>query len=494
MRSRATRPLAAAAAVCAAAALALAACSTPSATTPTSAPTTSTTAPSRPLPVVLTAATPKGWIPVDLGDAQLSVPSTFDVAYPGQDICEVVPTGTAGLLLVNPGRVSAVCPPPAPGTRTLVRIIPVRRVPAAFAHKTPPSARNGVRVLMGSSAATGITEYAPSLHVEVVAEGPMARRVAQTLTRSPRAVVLAPGPAPAVPSGWHLVRWGGVEISVPPSWPVRHTDWALPGIAGVCGGVGGVVLSAGVTLSNDTRNPAVINCPLALFRPAPGRKPATGLVIDSGKTGGIEHFPWEPASRCLHINGLSACPARTPDYSVVVLEVTVPGRKLPTIVSVGFAGNGMVARRILYSLRAETRSSLASAHTLCAVASQVDRLVVRRTDAFPQNHVRFSFPRQVTVSDAARARSAARALCALPRMPSGTFHCPADLGIDYHLAFSTEHRSFRAVTVSATGCEEVSGFAGTRWVARTPRFWRELGQAMGLPNADQHTFAGSMPG
>jgi hypothetical protein len=35
-----------------------------------------------------------------------------------------------------------------------------------------------------------------------------------------------------------------------------------------------------------------------------------------------------------------------------VLKVTVPGRTMPVVVSIGLAGNGMVARTILYSLRA----------------------------------------------------------------------------------------------------------------------------------------------
>jgi hypothetical protein len=33
-----------------------------------------------------------------------------------------------------------------------------------------------------------------------------------------------------------------------------------------------------------------------------------------------------------------------------MLKVTVPGRVKPVIVSIGLAGNGMVARTILYSL------------------------------------------------------------------------------------------------------------------------------------------------
>jgi hypothetical protein len=37
---------------------------------------------------------------------------------------------------------------------------------------------------------------------------------------------------------------------------------------------------------------------------------------------------------------------------VVEVIVAVPGRSRPTLVDIGLAGNGMVARSILYSLRA----------------------------------------------------------------------------------------------------------------------------------------------
>ena len=69
------------------------------------------------------------------------------------------------------------------------------------------------------------------------------------------------------------------------------------------------------------------------------------------------YLPWDvraesrphPAGRA---SGVSACPATSPPYSILVLKVTVPGHKQPVYVSIGLAGNGMVARTILYSLRA----------------------------------------------------------------------------------------------------------------------------------------------
>jgi hypothetical protein len=55
---------------------------------------------------------------------------------------------------------------------------------------------------------------------------------------------------------------------------------------------------------------------------------------------------------CLDLDGLTACPATSPAYSILVLKVTVPGRNKPVFVSIGLVGNGLVARTVLYSLRA----------------------------------------------------------------------------------------------------------------------------------------------
>ena len=66
--------------------LTLAGCSS----TPTTAPitkgstTTTTRPPSHPLPVVDTAATPKGWVAVDYGMAQISVHGSWNVYYEPQ--------------------------------------------------------------------------------------------------------------------------------------------------------------------------------------------------------------------------------------------------------------------------------------------------------------------------------------------------------------------------------------------------------------------------
>jgi hypothetical protein len=57
------------------------------------------------------------------------------------------------------------------------------------------------------------------------------------------------------------------------------------------------------------------------------------------------------SAHCLVLHGLTACPATSPAYSILVLRVNVPGRDKPVYVSIGLSGDGIVATTILYSLK-----------------------------------------------------------------------------------------------------------------------------------------------
>jgi hypothetical protein len=103
-----------------------------------------------------------------------------------------------------------------------------------------------------------------------------------------------------------------------------------------------------VTLSTDRHRLLAVFCPR--MSPTP-QQPENGVQVDSG-------LRTEPtvtlslSAHCLDLHGLTACPATSPAYSILVLRVNVPGRDKPVFVSIGLAGNGMVARTILYSLTA----------------------------------------------------------------------------------------------------------------------------------------------
>jgi hypothetical protein len=129
--------------------------------------------------------------------------------------------------------------------------------------------------------------------------------------------------------------------------------------------------------------------------------------------------------------------------------------------------------------------------SLCGNADRVDRLVVKRANLIRQNHLHFTFPAKVTVSDSAKARSVAQAVCALPPMPSGSFSCGADMGIVYRLTFTADGKKLPPVRADPGGCNEVRGIGQTRWTARSPGFWRTLGAATGIGHPNDSTFCGT---
>ena len=101
------------------------------------------------------------------------------------------------------------------------------------------------------------------------------------------------------------------------------------------------------------------------------------------------------------------------------------------------------------------------------------------------------FPNQVTVTTPAHARAAARALCALPLLPRGVFHCPnLTVGTTYLLRFTADGRRLPAVSIEATGCEVVTGVGPARWAAKSPGFWRMLARAANLSPPGRTAFTG----
>ncbi|HVB01991.1 MAG TPA: hypothetical protein VNE42_12130 [Acidimicrobiales bacterium] len=137
---------------------------------------------------------------------------------------------------------------------------------------------------------------------------------------------------------------------------------------------------------------------------------------------------------------------------------------------------------------AQTESS--PAPLLCQNIRSLDHLRAHRANAFPQNREVFGFGINRSSSDTMLIREVARALCALPRFPNATLHCPADLGISYQLTFSARSRTFPQVTLEATGCETVHGLGTTRWTAESPKFWIELGRALNIAHPSSVTFRG----
>jgi hypothetical protein len=302
-----------------------------------------------PLHLVDLSATPPDWVAVAYGDAQVSVPSTFSVFY--QEQSQLCGPSSPGELFVGPpqGITELSCPEPPSrgklGAQTVVRIL-IRQMPKALAREKP-IILNGVAVYAAPHASKAVNYFAPSLHIEVAAQGPMARQVIHTLTRSPRDVALEHGPAPSVPSSWRSVTFAGLRYSVPAAWPIRRTQ-VTPGLGAICHARGVAFPATTVTLSTDERPLLVPPC---AYIPPYAHQPENGAQVDSG----LRAEPLvtlSSSTHCLDLLGLTACPATSPAYSILVLRVTVPWRSKPVIVSIGLAGNGIIARTVLDLLRA----------------------------------------------------------------------------------------------------------------------------------------------
>jgi hypothetical protein len=126
-------------------------------------------------------------------------------------------------------------------------------------------------------------------------------------------------------------------------------------------------------------------------------------------------------------------------------------------------------------------TATATAAGLCAAVSEVDSLTVTRGGAGQASHFRFRFPRQIVVTRPQRARTVARAVCVLPRMPRGILACPADFGISYRLEFAAARRRLAVVTVDPGGCGRVAGAGPARWAEKSPGFWTVLRREAVVP-------------
>lgn len=129
--------------------------------------------------------------------------------------------------------------------------------------------------------------------------------------------------------------------------------------------------------------------------------------------------------------------------------------------------------------------------SLCGEVGQVTSLSVHRVSLNPE---RFSFPSDVR-AHGSTARAVARALCSLPRSPSGVFFCASAWGPAYHVAFFDGSRVVSVDLVVPTGCASVlENWTSATQVALAPtgRFWKALGRAVGVTDATAEAFAGTL--
>lgn len=102
---------------------------------------------------------------------------------------------------------------------------------------------------------------------------------------------------------------------------------------------------------------------------------------------------------------------------------------------------------------------------LCADAAHLDRMVVSPGAGFMPEHVRVAQPAGITITDPARVRAVAAALCGLPVMAATHMKCPVIDAGGYRLVFFDGARMFPPVIVETAGCRrQVSGLGPARQV------------------------------
>jgi hypothetical protein len=334
-------------------ALVATACAGPISSHPLPKLPTPTTTPISPDVSVDTSATPAGWVPIDYGDAQLSVPANWQGTFDGCVASEAPGT----IMVARPGpplMVFGATPSCVPEKTTARENSPVVQVGpiamAVSADHPPPLMIHGIAVEVAAQTACALSGpcpvwyVVPSLHVEIVDDETDhgAGSVIRTLTHSPRTVALAPGPV-TVPPGWHRISFGGISASVPDQWTVQHSsNWASG-----CSPFPNVLLATGVTLDSGSTD-IEPSCPAEGIGGQQIQAPGDGLVVDPGMYG-----PFHPSTTfgpCQEIHGLTVCPSLSDPYGFLVVAVHLVDHSHPVAIEIGLTGTGVKARTILHSL------------------------------------------------------------------------------------------------------------------------------------------------
>jgi hypothetical protein len=287
--------------------------------------------------IVGSRLTPRGWVPVDYGNLQVSVPSSWSEGSPCM-------SGGSYVLI---GSSSADGCSPASTTDLAFVVLASWQGATGAGQKVEI---NGISMYERSG-----KFFIPSLGAQVSFSGLLSGRVERTMTRSPRAYVLGSRPPPAIPASWRRINYGGLSFDVPSTWPVRAATFTT---SDVC--------SPPPTLGDP---PSVVEyaggqqnflCP---GRPASVTRlqiPTDGLIVQPG----LSLAERDSFDACISVNGLSACSVEPAVYvgtsaylsGYLVLKVTTPGTATPVTVEIGLGGDGQTARTILFSMRAAPAS------------------------------------------------------------------------------------------------------------------------------------------
>jgi hypothetical protein len=284
---------------------------------------------------------PARWAPVPYRRAQLSVPGSWLVQSPSQFSCGP----RSGGMIFAGGR--PVVPKGAGCglTASLAWIRPAGRIPPGISHRRPAAVIHGLPVYRLPGGPGSVAYLVPELGVRAGARGPLARRVLDTLTRSPLSVALRRGPAGPVPASWVWHRSRGVRFATPRSWnPRRESQWATCGTG---------LVPRRLLLIDATRPPARLPCP-APFPAAAAERAQPGLTVVTGKYAAAS--VGEDFAGCRVRRGVRICLSTVTGLGgfssgVLVFSASRPHRSPAAFFLLGLSGTGARARAVLGSVR-----------------------------------------------------------------------------------------------------------------------------------------------
>jgi hypothetical protein len=137
-------------------------------------------------------------------------------------------------------------------------------------------------------------------------------------------------------------------------------------------------------------------------------------------------------------------------------------------------------------------SSTAAPNQAICTPHRFSRLLVDRTDDFPENHYAYAFPAHLETTDSVAITAVAQAACGLPAL-TGRHSCPDDIGVSYRLTFEEGGRIVGTIVADRTGCPAVVGLGAAR--EALSQFWRTLALALRLPDPSRgcDPFIGRLP-
>jgi hypothetical protein len=278
---------------------------------------------------------PRGWVPLDYGAAQFWVPPSWLVD--GQGRC----AGSKSGGVVYGGKLpGANCALP-PNELTVVQVF---SSPVYLDSPAPSASPTGITVTINgldanveSAASGGLSVDVLGLHLTV--RGAVAIRAVGTLTKSPLGNALSGSQQAELPPGFRWHEFGGIRFAAPATWATEHRY-----LWGYCS----PAVDPGKVLLNSASDVPSMTCPYGVPDQASYFVAQQGLAVGAGP-----YAPGPSGQPCFkNTKGLRLYCIHPPEGfgTVYTLYLQPFGQKKATVMYIGIAGRGRIAKAIIDSI------------------------------------------------------------------------------------------------------------------------------------------------